>query len=379
MRRIGSLALAVGLTLPLLSACSRGGVKAGTARITPHGVVQVAVGTKPYTTLRKATTVRDGARVLVRSGTAEVHLPRAEVDLRVGSEIRVGQSSEVLAGDALALGGMTVTSAGSTAIVSGAARISRQFAVTVASYTGWVDIRSAGTGATVPALRQVAIPSLGQVAGVVPLQYRSNDKWDRRFLADAIDLGIELQSRSDGASAEFQGQGTTSGFYKLLYPQLADQPDFNASLIDPARSPGEHIVGAGIALAGSKGDFATRWREVFAFRGQGAAWGLVAADQGVVHVPGLVGRIDDALGRFGLPGRPGPVALPARTGPTTPATTPTGPGQGPSGSTTTTTTTTSTTTTSTLLTEPPPTGVAPIDTTLDQTVDTLNGLLSPVP
>jgi hypothetical protein len=382
MKRAPALALAVLAGLPLLSGCSRSAVRSGEARVEPHGVVQVAPPNKPYEPIRANRTIHDGYRVRVTVGTALVRLPHGELDLRDGSEVRVGPAPELLAGDLLVVPdrALAVTSAGTQAVSHGPSRVSRDFAVTVASYAGGVDLSSAGATLHLPALRQAAIPALGQLpVSPTPLQYRATDPWDRRFLADAIDLGVELDARSQGASALFKSEGKTAGFYRTLFPALDQQPEFGQALLDPNRLTGEHIVGVGVALAGKRGDFAQRWKAIFDFRGQGAAWGLVAADQDVVSVPGLVKSIDDALSQTELPAQIGTLALsvpknvpaPKATTTTTTRT---------SGSTTTAPPTSQPpTTTTTLVPNPPGTGVGVIDQTGENTVDTLNGLLNTPP
>jgi hypothetical protein len=252
-----------------------------------------------------------------------VKLPTGDLALRQGSEIAIARSPELLTGDVLVVPTkkLTMRSVGSEAVVSGAARMSRRFALTVASYTGAADVSSAGSRLVVRGLRQATIPLQGQVPQAAePLRYSNDDQWDRRFLADAIDLGVELQARSDGATAQFEGQGRTAGFYRTLMPELDSEPAFDVGLLNPNRPPGEHLVGAGIALAGTRGAFADRWAGIFAFRGEGATWGLVAMDQSVERVPGLLKRIDDALGRVTLPGQS--AAAPSAPAPTTPTTRP---------------------------------------------------------
>jgi hypothetical protein len=375
MRVLPAIGVTVALGAAVLGACSGDAVRAGEARVVPHGVVQVAEGRKAYQTVSQATTIHDGDRVLVRSGSADVRLPKGSLALREGSEIQVNATPELLAGDLLVLPSqsMSVKSDGSYALVRGPARLDRDSGVTVASYEGGAEVTSAGSSLTVPALREAAIPAIGQVPRTPsPLSYQDEDPWDRRFLADAIDLGVELQARSVGASIQFRGQGRTPGFYRTLLPGLEGEPRFDQSLLDSARPPGEHIVGAAIALVARGGDFADRWRQVFEFRSQGAAWGLVAMDQSVQRVPGLLKTIDEALGRAQLPGQSGfvaaaPVASP--TGPTpTPTTTTTSP------STPTTDNPQPPTTTPGVIPPPPATGL-PIDPALDTTVDTINGLL----
>lgn len=374
MRRVFRVGLAVAMGLPMLAACSRDSVAKGEARVEPHGVVEVAKPGAGFARINEATTVKDGARVRVQNGTAEVRLPVGELALRQGSEVVLGPSPELVAGDLLVVPAqsLTVKSAGSEFAVKGASKLTRSFAVTVGSYEEGVGIRSAGSTLDVPALRQASIAALGQVpARAEPLQYAATDGWDRRFLADAIDLGLELDARSQSASAQFRGQGSTPGFYRTLMPQLDSQPEFTSELINAARPPGEHLVGAAIALAGSEGTFRSRWDRAFAFRGEGAQWGLVAMDQRVQRVGGIVQQIDEALGRSRLPADETRVAQPGQQASTT-----TRPANRPTSTSTTRrqngSTTTSSTTTTTEPDEPSPIVGVPI---IDDTIDTIGGLL----
>jgi hypothetical protein len=382
MKRAVSFGLAVAVGLPLLAGCSRDEVRPGEARLEPHGVVETGKPGAAYRRVSKTTTIHDGDRVRVVSGAADVRLPKAALALRRGSHVTVGPSPELLAGDLLTVPSkqLTVRSAGSTYAVMGAARFQRRFAVTAASYKGAVAIRSAGSVLTVPALRQATVAALGEAPRTAePLQYGNDDPWDRRFLLDAIELGTQLQSRADGANAQFRGQGTTPGFYRTLMPQLDGVTQFTSALLDASRPPGEHVVGAGIALAGKQGDFGQRWQRIFSFRGEGATWGLVAMDQDVERVPNLVKSIDDALGRARLPGQGGLVALgPTINGPAGPGlpTTPTS-GGGPG-----TTNTSQGTTPNPPPTQPPivtvpqpPSTGLPADPVIETAVDTINGLL----
>ena len=147
-----------------------------------------------------------------------------------------------------------------------------------------------------------------------------------------------------------------------VLPALDEEREYNADLLDPARAPGETLVGAAIAVQGRRGTFRDRWAEVFAFRGAGAAWGLVALDQGVSSAP-LLDTIELAIG-----------APTDSAADTPPATTTTTAGTGA-------TTTTSTTTTST---SAPPPGAPPspdppsgglLEPVVDPVSDLLDGLL----
>src|SRR5207253_2816528 len=140
----------------------------------------------------------------------------------------------------------------------------------------------------------------------VPLRYRASDAWDRRFLADAIDLGRDLDARSRGITGQLgPDQGRTAGFYRLVLPGLDREADFSQAMLDTTTADlttGERLVGAVIAIEGRRGSFARRWTSTFAFRADGAAWGLVALDQGVTRAGSLVTDLDLALGRLTAPG-----------------------------------------------------------------------------
>jgi hypothetical protein len=180
----------------------------------------------------------------------------------------------------------------------GAAHITRGLGVTAASYAGDLAVTSAGRDLMVPALRQAGVPGPGLLpAAPTPLDYRADNPWDRRYLGDAIDLGDELQGRSEGFTAQLApGEGHTAGFYRQLLPALESEQAFTQALLPPDMAPGETLVGAAIAVQGKTGNFLDRWRSVFGFHDQGARWGLVALDQHVTRGP-LLSEVDDALGR----------------------------------------------------------------------------------
>jgi hypothetical protein len=168
-------------------------------------------------------------------------------------------------------------------IADGAARLSRGVGLTAASYTADVHLDSAGATRQIDPLRQISVASLGQPpTGVAPLVVDPADPWDRRFLADAIDLGQRLEALSSGFTANLRrGTVLDLAFFTGVVPALAQQPAFTADLLDGERDAGETVVGAAIAQLGDRGTFAERWQSVFSFRDSGAGWGLVALDQGV--------------------------------------------------------------------------------------------------
>ena len=275
------------------------------------GVVQVSADGHAWRDAREGT-LRRGQRVRVRDGGSAVLAlaSGARADLRGGSQVLVGRPLHLVAGDLLVRAGdervaVDATSAVASVSSGGDARLSRGLALDTAVYDGAVDLRSGSRSFRVAALRQVSVPGVGLLpdagTSAPPLKYRASDRWDREFLGDWIALGDDLEARSNGLSGQIgPDQGRTAGFYRLLLPDLDAQPDFTQTLVDAqeSSSPGERLVGAVIALASTRrASFAARWTAAFAFRAEGAEWGLVALDQRVRDRPALVTQMDAALSR----------------------------------------------------------------------------------
>jgi hypothetical protein len=341
--------------------------------------------------------VRAGDRIRVRQGTAQIRLAGGHtLELRLGSDVEFpapGTSAPakpvLMAGDFLVTSGdvpFALTTTGADLAVTGVARVSRGVALLVATYQGSAVLRAGGSSITIPALRQAALPATGAFpARPAPLEASPSDSWDQRFLSDAIELGNQLAARSQGFTAQLgPTEGRTATFFRGLFPRLAAEPAFDASLVSSSRLPGETLVGASITLEGTRGTFAERWAAVFGFHDDGASWGLVALDQGVSRVP-LLQTVEAAIaqspatfaqnqpgtGTPSLPTTPGS-ASPATTVPVSSTTTtvPKGRGTGP-----TTTTTAPPTTTTTIPSGPLNTGSPLVDNTVNSLVDTLTGLL----
>ncbi|MBV8162391.1 MAG: hypothetical protein JO265_15840 [Acidimicrobiia bacterium] len=307
MRRFGAL-VAVAAAVTALGAglvgCSSSSLAVGEARLTvTSGRAEVASATGSWHGAHTDQRLHTDDRVRVVQGLADVQFASERtVELRPGAELQVQAVPTLLKGDVLATAKatpLTVTAGNADASVhQGAAHVTRALGVTAASYEGDLVVTSAGRDLSVPPLRQAGVPGPGLVPTTPsPLDYHADNPWDRRYLGDAIDLGDELQARSDGFTAQLApGEGQTVGFYRQLIPALDSQPAFTQALLQPDTAPGENLVGAAIAVQGHDGTFLDRWRSVFAFRDQGARWGLVALDQHVSRAP-LLAQVDDALGR----------------------------------------------------------------------------------
>ncbi|HUP69790.1 MAG TPA: hypothetical protein VM142_08240 [Acidimicrobiales bacterium] len=323
MKRVVLLAV---LTIVAGVACSRDGLDPGEARlsVSPGADVVVAVPGKAAERVAGNRTFPAGSTVTVSAGTAGLELSTGpELELRRGSELRLGRQPSLVRGDLLvAFTGdkpLTILTANSEVRVLGAARLARDLAVSASSYRGHLRLRSAGRTLEVPALRQGDIPSLGVVSPrPEPLDYDPSDPWDRRFLGEAIELGEELEAKSEGFTSSLrENEGRTPGYFRLLVPALEKEREFGPPLLIGERPPGETLVGATIVVAAEQGSFVARWQKVFEFRDQGAPWGLVALDQKVDDSGALVQSLDSAIGRASLAFAPaGPAGAPS--GGTTP-------------------------------------------------------------
>lgn len=254
-----------------------------------------------------------GATVELVDGSGVVRLPGgSSVELRSSrgeaddSLLLVGAAPALLAGDALVEtgdGALEVAAAGTTFGVGAdsAARLAASTGASVATYRGDVAVTSGGrtVDGGVPALRQAAVPGIGLVPRQPdPIAIAADpDPWDRRHLGDAIELSVQLDRRSAGFTASVRGDSaSTAGVLRRALPELADQPVVTRAALDESRSPGEHLIGLGIALLADEGSFADRWQAALGFRDEGADWGIVALDQGVTRGP-LLDLLDRAVDR----------------------------------------------------------------------------------
>ncbi|MGI8984828.1 MAG: hypothetical protein ACR2HM_09905 [Acidimicrobiales bacterium] len=397
MRRPLSALSASLVLLAVLAGCSPPAPVAG--RLTVDGQAEIL---RPGEDRRDVTGSRDlelGDRVRVRQGSAVISLrDDRRLELRAGSDIELRAADgtatvlpSIIGGDLLVVSkgqhfAIAIAAANAEVVVLGDSRISRGVAVLVATYKGSAELKAGGATLAVPALRQAALPPTGQFpTSTTPLEFSGSDAWDLRYLSDAMDLSNQLAGRSSGFSSQLSPtEGRSATYFRDLLPQLADEPSFTADLVSPARSPGDTLVGAAIALVGADGSFAERWAAVFGFRDQGAAWGLVALDQGVSRVP-LLATLDGAIRRAPAQFAAGPppsrpltsLNPPNNQGATTvpPAIATTSVPRPRPGATTTTTAPATTGTTGTTSVGPLNTGT-PLDDTVNALVKTLTGLLN---
>ncbi|HWW53146.1 MAG TPA: hypothetical protein VNY84_05225 [Acidimicrobiales bacterium] len=321
MRRGLAIAVGAGLALmvgALLGGCTRPGV--GEGRLTVRGAADVTVirANGKGASVHGSTTLHrgDGVKIPTGAGMASVVLPGGgTVEMRGGSLVRFDNGPELGAGDLLASGSghtIIVRSTNSTAVVHGVARLRRDLVFTVGVYQGNVTVTSATRSLAVGAYRQASVAAVGLVPeSASPLVLSATDAWDRRELGAAIDLTDQLDGASHGFSASVpSGLAISAGFYRAALTQLpatftdalllrgpaAAPPPAGVAIADGQRAPGEILVGAAIVVQGRSTTFDRRWQSVFAFRDAGAAWGLVALDQGV-DPHGLLDLLTAAIDR----------------------------------------------------------------------------------
>ena len=351
--RIRSLALVVVIALVTAPACSRGEKDDNAFRLELEGRAMLTTDGAGRTLRPGGHTIAAGDNVRMLDGSAVLELPGdrtmlLRADDAAATEVTVGSTPDVVDGEAVVIAGEAGASvrAGDVEVEldEGAVRVDHRLSVTIAVYRGGAVVRSAGRELPggLPALRQVSIAATGQLPRrAVALVYddENPDPWDRRFLGEAIDLGEELDGKARGFTGQLGPRVTVDGsLLRRVLPPLAAESEFDDGLVQATWSPGESLVGAAIAVERGAGSFRQTWTDVFAFRADGARWGLVALDQQVKRAA-LLTRLDDAFGRSPLlfaaaPGRTPRAGVP-RAGETTTTQPPTDGGGG--GSTTTTT------------------------------------------
>ena len=170
-RRWPLLPLVALLAVP--AACSDDGLKEGEARLEVDGRATIERADGDRESVDGGTDVSSGDRVWIDEGSALMRLSggtqlelREEVDdAAAPTTLVMGKRPVLEAGDLLV---MTPKSIGIEAdgteveVTDGAARLTRAFGMSVASYDADVTLDSAGVPAHVPALREMVVPDLGR-------------------------------------------------------------------------------------------------------------------------------------------------------------------------------------------------------------------------
>lgn len=347
--KLRAVTLAVVLAVLATPACSRHGASDNGYRLQLDGRARIVAKDGDRTVSGGRHKLAAGDTVKMLDGSAVLDLPgHRTMLLRAGTKtssvVDVGPTPDLVDGDAVVVaaeeGAHFTAGEVDVRLAAGAMRVQRRLSVTLAVYRGRATVRSAGRELPggLAALRQVSIAATGLLPrDLVALVYddKRPDPWDRQFLGDAIDLGIDLDRRARGFTGQLgPAVHVDAALLKSVIPPL-DRESFT---VDGGQSPGEALVGAAIVVEAPAGPFAERWSDVFSFRSRGAKWGLVALDQRVKR-DALKARLDDAAGRSPLlfAATPRPTTGRPRPGSSS-TTTPPGPTGGGRRTTTTTTT-----------------------------------------
>lgn len=330
-RALGALLAALALALVGCSDDDTPG--ADQARVEVDGSARVERTDGTTETLSGGETLAFGDTVTMVDGTAIVTLAGGQLyELRAGpdpSSIELGAAPVVLAGDVLVAGGFPAQIRYDTMTLAAPGPLQVDASVpSAASYAGAARIDGAGPLDELSPLREVVLTAS---AVPEPLTFDGSDEWDRRYLGEAIAFGDRLEALARGYSADLPPGSRSASFYESVIPALASEREFGDDLLEDDRSVGDTLVGAAIAVESQDGPFRARWREVFSFRDEGAAWGLVAIDQDVSTAP-LLETIEVAITAPSVPDTPsttdpppssdGPSTTAPSTAPTTTSPTP---------------------------------------------------------
>jgi hypothetical protein len=174
-------------------------------------------------------------------------------------------------------------------------RVDRTLNIRVAVYEG--QARIDGTGPVIDALKQA------EVAAGEPdrtARYREidpTDRWDLRYLKNAIDVDARLLSLSKGLEAQL-GSRNGMEFFKQVLPMNFPVAKIRANAAD---SRTDVLVGSLIAYEATVdgGDREQVLADVFAMKQDRASWGLIAHKYGVAQSV-LFALLLDSVNRAGI-------------------------------------------------------------------------------
>ena len=259
----------------------------GEAIVTVHGSAFVDRTDGTSDTVTDSTSLHPGDRIDIRRGRAEFELAEGvRFEGLARSEGVADTSLEMARVPTLRSGRLLVESPAGTSLhtgladvrvqPAGVARIARSYAVTLGSYRGTAVLSSAGIARTVPALRSVVAAATGEVGRVRPIDQRG-DRWDRRYLADAVSLDDQLAPLARGMRV---GKVDPRSLLATVRGVLDRSPSATAVARLVEGRPRRLELGIALAVIGNgtRATFAERGARALAFHDAGASWGLVAMD-----------------------------------------------------------------------------------------------------
>jgi hypothetical protein len=308
--------LIAGLVVAGIDSVDRNKVEAGTARLEPNGIVEIAVAGTPFVRASHGRTLRARDQVRVIDGRAVLDLAnKSKLELRAGSVLTINGDVQPQVtlddGDLLVESGRgdTVTVDGGTAAlaVAGSAKVRRGVSLAAGVYEGTARLARNDEGLTIPQYRQAAVVGTGILPpAAAPLNLAASDEWDRRMAGSVMALDEQLMLITQAFEADAPA-GAGPDQFKAWMPKGADLPITPELLA--GRAVGENLIGLTL-VALDKGDFNARVGSIFGFRTEGASWGLVAADRAINPNP-VISDLEFALGKLHPEGLSGGVAAPS--------------------------------------------------------------------
>lgn len=159
-----------------------------------------------------------------------------------------------------------------------------------------VEARSGAGRVLVARLRQTIVA--GGIPDVAkPLRLSSTDRWDRRYLQEAIDLDERLINFGRGLEAQL-GDLAGAAFFQQVSPTGTDVT-FLGSYLTNRRS--DVLIGLSIAIEAKQleGVLAERFGSVFGLWENQATWGLIAYEYGASS-ESIFSRLLEAIDKAGL-------------------------------------------------------------------------------
>jgi hypothetical protein len=245
--------------------------------------------------------VATGDRILLAQGIAELRLIEgrlfeiedAEVEITGNSEVML--SSGRLLADLSAAGRVDFEDAAAFAD-KGRFRVDRGLGTRVGVYSEGASVTGDGVELDLPLYREAVVAGGVIPAAPSPLQISSSDRWDRRFLEDALELDARLINFGRGLEAQL---GALAGlpFFRQVLPG-----DLGIGFLEPflGSRRSDLLIGLMIALeAGGPGDLPESFSRIFDLWSRGASWGLIAVEFGA-GANGLFALLLDAIASAGV-------------------------------------------------------------------------------
>ncbi len=299
-----------------------GGPGAGEAIVQVNGTARVVRANGVAAAVTGSVRLEPGDRIALRTGTATFELAkgvryegRGRAGKAAGTDLEMGLTPSLDAGSLLVTTGAEATALRSSVadvrLNPGAAvRLVRSYAVRLSTYRGEAVLDSAGAQRKVPGLRSADAVGDGELTGLEPIRYDAADRWDRRYLANAVYLDGQLGPLRRGIEA---ANVPAAALLDAVRTIVVDRPSTTAvdALVGDRGLDVELAIGVAVAGSSRGGvPLARRLDRAFTFHDDGAPWGLVAMDLGADPTSVL------AALRRALDGRDVAIALAsARSGP----------------------------------------------------------------